>query len=199
MTKRILLFFVILHLIKIVQSASAFPIIEWDTAWVINKSSTDISLWASGLEGDAIVACLLQHQEHGAELIATGGTIGNAYQFVKMNYGDAITYTTIMEASDVFASIMGPSSILGDIYFPLAESVYIGFLLYDLEYRYEYGWVELMYDGSGVKTIASASEKTGIGIYCGTGIAIPEPGTMGLILLGGIGLFMKRRKRQLQM
>ena len=46
----------------------------------------------------------------------------------------------------------------------------------------QYGWAELLFDGASVSVASSATERTGLGIYAGTGQAFPEPATAGGVL-----------------
>jgi len=82
-----------------------------------------------------------------------------------------------------------------DVFAPLTinqgETVYLGFFIEPL-----FGWVELGYDGTDIFIANSAMETTGLGIYAGTGIAVPEPSAVLLALSGLAVLCLRRRKRQ---
>ena len=56
-----------------------------------------------------------------------------------------------------------------------------------------YGWAKLNYDGTSLQLLDSAAETTGVGIFAGTQDAVPEPGTLGL-LLASIGAIVARRR-----
>lgn len=87
-----------------------------------------------------------------------------------------------------FAVVYGATYDFDTIHLDLNQSDYLGFHLGNTEFSpetVEFGWAELGYDGAAVSVRNSATERTGLGLYAGTGQAIPEPATAGLRLLGG--------------
>ena len=93
----------------------------------------------------------------------------------------------------------GDENYLGSLTLTEGESMYLGFRLdaYGFPpYNREYGWAELLYDGTTISVVSSATERTGLGIYAGTGSAIPEPTTAGLLLIGAMGLAWRRRMQK---
>jgi len=61
-----------------------------------------------------------------------------------------------------------------------------------------YGWIEFGYTiKDGVYIANSGVETTGLGIYAGTGNAVPEPSTVLLAMSGGTILLLRRRKRKI--
>ena len=57
------------------------------------------------------------------------------------------------------------------------------------------GWTQMLYQDDGLMLIDSARETTGVGIFAGTYVAVPEPATLSLLGLGGLAVVLKRRNR----
>jgi len=125
-------------------------------------------------------------------LDAIGGTIGIAFRFFEVNYGDLIDWD-LAEASAPFADNV--TAEYGSLLLNYDEPVYLGFRLGGADYcpAAEYGWAQLYFDGDVVSVLSSATERTGLGIYAGTGMAIPEPATAGLLMIGAGVLAWRRR------
>jgi hypothetical protein len=49
-----------------------------------------------------------------------------------------------------------------------------------------FGWARLVNNNGAVELLSGALEYGGLGIYAGTQTIIPEPGTLGLLALGGL-------------
>ena len=78
-----------------------------------------------------------------------------------------------------------------DIVLRYGDSVYLGFVIFAADNIY--GWVQLGWDEKGITVWDSAMEITGLGIYAGTGIAVPEPSTALLAIIGISSLCLRRR------
>ena len=112
------------------------------------------------------------------------------FDFFEVQHGELIDFGR-SESSDV---IFGNDRATHDPYqINYDETVFLGFRLGWPEYdTAEYGWAQLYFDGYTVSVLGSATERTGLGIYAGTGTAIPEPATAGLLFLGIAGILWKR-------
>jgi hypothetical protein len=59
-----------------------------------------------------------------------------------------------------------------------------------------YGWAELVYDGTTLTLVDSAAENDGVGIIAGQYQQVPEPATLLLFGLGGLGAWLLRRNKR---
>ncbi len=127
-------------------------------------------------------------------LEANALAVGMEYRFFEAEYGDVIDSCFAASAAAFADSVTGECE---DLYFDAGQRIYLGFRLGSNEnFPYaEYGWAELYFDGNVVSILSSATERTGLGIFAGTGQAIPEPATAGLLLLGAAGLVRGRRRK----
>ena len=171
----------------------AFPVVEWNTVNLSYNNGT-FTLSTEALTGGAGVFCRGHYQEDGWGIIldADSSTIGIALRFFEVNYGDLIDWD-LAEASAPFADNI--TAEYGSLFLNYDEPVYLGFRLGGAYYcpAAEYGWAQLYFDGDVVSVLSSATERTGLGIYAGTGMAIPEPATAGLLILGASVLACRRR------
>jgi len=78
------------------------------------------------------------------------------------------------------------------------EILYLGFALGPKAYFNHFGWVGISYDWDKNEfyVVSSATELTGLGIYCGEFRAVPEPTTTALLLFGAGGLLWRFRKQK---
>ncbi len=111
---------------------------------------------------------------------------------------DGLELTPGYIAEDIPLVATGSGLPPANIYIPLYDSIFLGYWDDREEddipsYMDSYGWIELMNSPDGL-VIRDGATALGGGIIVGTYTQIPEPGTMALILLGGIGLFIKKRK-----
>lgn len=176
------------------QAAWAIPVVEWNTVsgsisasdFTINTFSLlgyDIRFWGG-----------ISYVENSATLV-TESMLASLYQkWVPMSYGDLI-----YDASIAAGNPLADNANLD--WYPLILDVdvpcYLGFQIGENDGSpeiAEYGWVELIYDGTSVSITSSATERTGLGIYAGQGTAIPEPATAGLLLIGAAGLAWRQRR-----
>ena len=177
-----------------IAKVMAVPVVDWNT---VSISCTDdyfnLGTSTSGGAGAGIEGLLFQDDAGlWANLTANRGTVGIAYRWFAVGYGELINFG-LAESSDPFADNI--TSEYGSIHLDNDQSFYFGFRLGGPDYlETEYGWAELLYDGTAVSVLSSATERTGLGIYAGTGTAIPEPTTAGLLLIGAMGLAWKRRR-----
>ena len=176
----------------------AFPIVEWNTVDIsyslYDGNNVLFSLFAEGTTGGAGVSGGGLREADGwwTRLDADSSTIGIALRFFEVNYGDLIDWD-LAEASAPFADNI--TAEYGSLLLNYDEPVYLGFRLGGAYYcpAAEYGWAQLYFDGDVVSVLSSATERTGLGIYAGTGMAIPEPATAGLLMIGAGVLAWRRR------
>lgn len=175
--------------------ALAVPVVDWNTVGVSysinNENDVTFNLWTTG----AAVMGGGQRENDGlwTTLDANSSTVGIALRFFVVNYGDLIDWN-LAETSVPFADNI--SVEYGSVHIDFDLPVYMGFRLGGADYcpEAEYGWAQLNFDGDTVSILSSATERTGLGIYAGTGTAIAEPATAGLLLLGTAVLARRRRR-----
>lgn len=127
--------------------------------------------------------------------ISFAGFIGSTYYFYvsNLNYGDRVSTQTF----NVPASRRGEmawTSGYPNSQFLEAGSGYIGFR-FDVGNGTQYGWIEVeMIDGApGNRAIFHGYAWGEVGEA--VTIGVPEPGSLGVLALGSLGLFAWRRKR----
>ncbi len=174
----------------------AFPVVEWNTVrggggGTFFRFYTDLTgVSDAGIEGTMIPDYLLDN----VLLLTDRGTIACAHSWFPVAYGSLVDETAWQTATNFLADFSDACN-LGSLTLVKDESLYLGFRLDGHDYApyKEYGWAELLYDGATVSVISSATERTGLGIYAGTGVAIPEPATAGLLMIGAGVLAWRRR------
>ncbi|HHX99005.1 MAG: PEP-CTERM sorting domain-containing protein [Kiritimatiellia bacterium] len=183
-------------------TALSFPVIEWNT--VDLTYSTDG--WSVGFQlrtlgSDGSLAYCWGNGERETDgwwttLSQQNALAGIAFRFFEVDYGELIDF----DLSDSSTIVFGNDSATHDPFLlNWDQPVYLGFRLGWPEIESgpssaEYGWAELYFDGDTVSVLGSATERTGLGIYAGTGTLIPEPATAGLLLLGAVGIIWKRSR-----
>ncbi len=176
----------------------AFPVVEWST--VIgggDRISFLLNTQLSG-SGNAIIEGPTTPNDISNAILLSAENITAAisHSWFPVEYGSLVDEQAWQSATD-FLVDFGDEYYLGNLTLPIGDSVYLGFRLDSYgfpPYNREYGWTELLYDGANIYVVSSATERTGLGIYAGTGTAIPEPTTSGLLLLGVAGLGLWRRQ-----
>ena len=178
------------------SGAWAIPVVEWNTVniyyEVVNAPTISFAIGTEMGDGSGAGVFGDGQIDMGGlwtTLDAYGGTLGIAHRWFVVDYGELIDWETAL-ASDAFADNM--TAEYGSLYLEQGESIYLGFQLGGASGQY--GWAELYYDNYAVSVLSSATERTGLGIYAGTGTVIPEPATTGLLLMGAAGLVWKRRR-----
>ena len=180
----------------LVLAAAAPAAVEWDTV-AGTFDSTDFSLtteMTGGLGAGVFGTMAFDGGGLWADLTTDNVTIGLDHHWFLVDYGDPVD-AVAFAVSRPFAPFMDPE--YATIHLNLNQSFYLGFQLGSTEHppnALQFGWAELLYDGSGVSVTASATERTGLGIFAGTGQAIPEPATAGLLLLGAAAVAGRRRR-----
>lgn len=180
-------------------SAVALPVVEWDT--VTGSGTSFFTSLRGGLGSSASLSCYptwgIEYGIDYVELHANNGTVGISHQWFEVTYGELIDASTAAN-SDALARIITAQPVeFGSLRIFEGYPCYLGFQLGGYAasgYTAEFGWAELSYDGIDVSLVASATERTGLGIYAGTGTAIPEPATAGLLLAGAWGMAWRKRK-----
>ena len=180
------------------SAALALPVIEWSTVnltYSTDGLSAGFQLQSVG-SGGALAYCwgggAREPDGWWTTLSQENALAGIAFRFFEVDYGELVDFG-LSESSDI---VFGNDRATHDPYqFDYDETVYLGFRLGWPEYNTaEYGWAQLYFDGDTLSVLGSATEQTGLGIYAGTGTAIPEPATTGLLLLGGLGIIWKRSR-----
>lgn len=122
------------------------------------------------------------------------GTVGIGHSWYETTVDTAIDYNYAISTTPFYAE----SSSDGEIQMTLNLPFYMAFKLGDRESSNSwdtYGWAELMWDGSELQILDSAAENSGVGIIAGKYEAVPEPATILLFGLGGLGAWLLRRNK----
>ena len=178
----------------------AASVVEWNTVsgggdrtnfglYTDLTGSSDVGIEGTTTPNDLLDIIILSTE---------GGTVACAHSWFPVIYGSLVDELAWQSATDFLADI-GDSYDLGSLTLTTGESLYLGFRLdaYGFPpYNREYGWAELLYDGTTISVVSSATERTGLGIYAGTGTAIPEPSSAGLLTIGVVGLAWIRLNRK---
>ena len=171
--------------------------VEWDTV-LGTFDGTEFTLttgMSSSYEAGIFSTALLDGGGLWVDLTAYTVTLGLDHHWFLVGY-DELVDAEALATSRPFVPFSDPE--YATIRLNLNQSFYLGFQLGSTEHypnAVQYGWAELFFDGAAVSVASSATERTGLGIYAGTGQAIPEPATAGLLLLGMAGLLRVRRRR----
>lgn len=180
-------------------TAWGVPVVEWDTVsfhYDEGGFSFYTEMASFGFVGAGIMGLATVDAGGGGITLDTeSGSVGVSHSWFPVLYGSLVDDTAWRNAPDYLANIYD-SYELGSIHLNEGESIYLGIQLGSSEFfpnQLEYGWAELLYDGEALSMVSSATERTGLGIFAGTGTAIPEPTTTGLILFGAAGLAWLRR------
>ncbi len=179
-------------------SSTAVPVVEWNTVdLTYNTYGTYISfqLLTFGRDGDPAYCWGNGERETDGwwtTLCQQNALAGIAFRFFEVSDGELVDFARSESANIVF----GNDGATHDPYlFDFDQTVYLGFRLGWPEYNSaEYGWARLYFDGDTLSVTASATERTGLGIYAGTGTAIPEPTSMEFLLMGAAGILWKRNR-----
>jgi hypothetical protein len=128
--------------------------------------------------------------------VSYSGTIGIGHAWYETTIN-----TVIDEAFATSTPYFYRGAISGDIQITLSLPFYLAFWLDANESGSPdvgdvYGWAELVWDGSELQLLDSAAENDGVGIIAGTYTQIPEPATILLLGLGGIGAWLLRRNKR---
>ena len=127
-----------------------------------------------------------------------GYSIAEGFRLFQVPLGTELTPAYAASATPLFDNI-NPAN--WQISVPLDSSVYLAYwddreaLDYTPTANDGYGWIQLTRTAAGLEGGASATALGG-GIIVGTTMAIPEPSTMALVILGGLALFRRAKKGQ---
>ncbi len=201
MNTNMIRFVLVLSVLLCAPVANAFLSVDWNTVTYLPYGYDGFILSTdSDLGEGATVWGILSLDPGGSwiELTANNGTAGISHQWFEVDYEEPVTTGTADISNPLLISKYATPPEFGTIHLDLNQSFYLGFQLggYAGDVgMLEFGWVELLFDGTDVTALSSATERTGVGIYAGTGTPIPEPATVALILLGTAGLAWRRQTR----
>lgn len=177
------------------SSARAVPVVEWDTVGISYAVNNLTEVYFTLGTASAYFTGVGTQEIDGwwTVLYGYGGTVGISHKWFEVEYGDLVDWD-LSESADPFAGIDPP--VGGSIHLNYGETAYLGYRLGGTTSfpDAEYGWVELYFDGNEVSVVSSAIERTGLGIYAGMGVAVPEPAAMGLLGAGVLALIWRKRK-----
>jgi hypothetical protein len=125
-------------------------------------------------------------------------TLAHAMNFVEMHVGDTVDETTVRGSDIVYFHgqwLEEPGTyVYRNLQIQEGETAYLGFAVdEDMEgVPLQYGWLSIIFDGSGPVLGQSAVELSGAPIVI-LPRQIPEPGTFSLVLVGIVVLSMRGR------
>lgn len=174
--------------------------IEWDVV-SLDVNETWVGFALDGVPGwpyfvayyeiqDGILTMSVDHRWWSA---------ANAMNFVEMHEGDTVDETTVTGSEVVYFHgkwlMPKESYTYQDLTISEGETAYLGFVVkqdYEQGSMFYYGWLSIIFDGSGPVQGQSAVELSGAPIVI-LPRQIPEPGTLSLFLVGIAGFLLKRR------
>ena len=184
-----------LALLLVATPTWAFPVVEWNTVR-LTYGVAGFGLYTDNRDGyGANIQGDIEYEATGlwSTLTANNGTLGISQWWFPVQYGELIDFDSL-NPDDPLAIINTSQIEFGSIQLNYDEPYYLGFCVGYPQWDYaDYGWVEFLFDGDVVSVLSSATERTGLGIYAGTGMAIPEPATAGLLIIGASVLACRRR------
>ena len=127
-------------------------------------------------------------------------TLAHAMNFVEMHEGDTVDETTVRGSEVVYFHgqwLEEPGTyVYRDLQIQTGETAYLGFAVdEDMEgVPLQYGWLSIIFDGTDIRIGQSAVELSGAPIVI-LPRQIPEPSAAMLVLIGIVGLLLKRRHR----
>ena len=125
-------------------------------------------------------------------------TLAHAMNFVEMHEGDTVDETTARGSEVVYFHgqwLEEPGTyVYRNLQIQEGETAYLGFAVdEDMEgVPLQYGWLSIIFDGSGPVLGQSAVELSGAPIVI-LPRQVPEPGTLSLVLVGIVALSLRRR------
>lgn len=141
---------------------------------------------------NAVTALIDVTVDPGTFIMETGGiSIGTSHRWFLVSDGTIIDSTIASRATEITGS---GSQFLMD-----PQPFMLGFWLYPLEapmeplLEYNFGWAEFTYDGNSLSLVDSAKENDGLGIIAGQYAQVPEPSSIFLLGIGGVGAWLLRK------
>jgi hypothetical protein len=110
-----------------------------------------------------------------------------------VSYNEPISLQPILAQN--YTELTYPNAYVFDNGVPFYVGLYTGYSPMNGIYSNPlFGWAELVNNNGAIQLLDSALEYGGIGIYAGTQTIIPEPSTIGLLVIGGLLFVHARRK-----